>query len=104
MIDRDKIDDGKEYSGTASAERAAFGCKPPGDDRTKDLPEMSVRKGRGSNRGTQVVRIAAGRYPANERTRVCGPAGGMGRPGGASGRRVAPRERRLSSQAGRGLF
>jgi len=51
MIDRDKIDDGKEYSGTASAERAAFGCKPPGDDRTKDLPEMSVRTDRGRTAG-----------------------------------------------------
>jgi len=51
MIDKAKIDDGKEYSGTASAERAAFGCKPPGDDRTKDLPEMSVRTDRGRTAG-----------------------------------------------------
>jgi|HigsolmetaAR203D_1030402.scaffolds.fasta_scaffold01152_2 hypothetical protein len=46
------IDDGNASSGTASAERAAVGCKPPVDDRMNNLPEISVRTDRAMRAAT----------------------------------------------------
>src|SRR5690606_1304294 len=103
MIDKAKIDDGKEYSGTASAERAALAASRLVTTGRKTSPRCPCERTAGEPRDPSSAE--RGRALSGVRADAYGePAGGVGRPGGASGRRVAPRERRLSSQAGREPF